>query len=87
MSIDLRAVAQAFLAAADRADALPYRVEFDVDEKLAAIIMRGSHTEGMWQDAGTTGRPLFAVMQNPEHEFEHMFGFLDASVGEKLRQK
>ena len=78
-SVDLNRVARAFRAAATRADAAPYVVDFEIDVERQVLIARGTQTKSMWINGSTTGRPLSEVMTNPEAAFDYVFGFLEAS--------
>lgn len=78
-SVDLNRVAEAFAAAATRADAAPYTIDFEIDVEHPVLIARGTKTGSMWSHGSTTGRRLSDVMTNPEAAFDYVFGFLEAS--------
>lgn len=81
LPIDLDNVAAAMVEAKKRSDALPYKVDFEIDAEHHVLIVRGIQRMGggMWINGSTTGRPLSVVMSNPQEAFDYVFGFLEAS--------
>jgi hypothetical protein len=83
--LELDTLLAAILEARDKVAALPYRIEFQVDQAAAHLVMLGSFTVGTVTHSSVARRPLHAVLTSPSFEFTAMFGHIDNSLGRLVR--